>query len=90
MARTIWLVMADTDYEGSEPVVGFGSREKAEAFAQRCCNYEAKKPRCPEMEDSDDKWEKWNARDERWRANHPAGELWGRGYFSVREIQVKP
>lgn len=74
---TIYLVMAAWNYEGSAPVRGFTSRERAESLAAQCREHQAIKPPCPDAIDTpenDAEWEAWYPLNEKWCAEHPAGE----------------
>ena len=70
--------MADSLYEGSDPVKAFATKPQAEAFALRCRAYAMARPECPEIiadtPENDAEWKKYMKRQHRWQRRHPAGE----------------
>lgn len=87
-SRTIYLVMADTDYEGSLPVRSFETKPDAESFAQRCRDYTAKKPRVPDVDAPDADWDQYTKREKAWEARHPAKPFTYRDAFSVMPLKL--
>lgn len=74
---TVFLVVANYDYQGSSAVRAFLDKKAAEAFAALCHEYGQKKPEAPPVEDTpenDAEHETWLGKDEEWRKGHPAGE----------------
>lgn len=88
--RTIFIVMADTMYEGSDPVRGFDDKADAEAFAQRCRDHEAKHRNSPHLDAPEIEWEKWQRHDRSWAARHPAGPYSGRYTYTVLPLPIVP
>lgn len=82
-ARSLYLVMATTSYEGSDPVKAFQDKGEAEALAQKCRDHEAKRPRVPELNEPDADWDKYYAKEKRWDKTHPARPYIGRESYSV-------
>lgn len=86
--------MADTLYEGSDPVKAFATKPQAEAFALRCRTYAITRPECPgsvaDTPESNAAWEKYLKRQHRWQRRHPAGEASAmRNDFSVMAIDLQ-
>jgi len=92
--RTIYLVMADTSYEGSTPICGFFDKRSAEEFRDKCIAHDRKRPQdVPPIEDSpenDAAWDRFTKKVERWERRHPAGkDLSCRNDFSVMVIRMR-
>lgn len=75
--QTIFLVMAYTMYEGSQPVRAFMREASAIAFAAKCEAANAKAPTAPDgpldTPEALAKQEAWSEANERWVKRHPAG-----------------
>jgi hypothetical protein len=75
--QNIFIVMAHTEYEGSDPVQAFTDEAVAQSFASECNAYSRKSPPAPtEIKDTpanDAEWELYYAKRERWEKRHPAG-----------------
>ncbi|MEK6290820.1 MAG: hypothetical protein V4793_05415 [Paraburkholderia tropica] len=82
----IFLVMATTAYEGSDPVRASVTSERAQEFAQQCRDYEATYQRSPHLQASDAEWACWEAADKVWAAAHPAAPYSRRESYDVHEI----
>ena len=78
--KNAYIVMADTDYDGSTPIRVFETKGDAVAFRDRCVLYESNRPEYPSiLEDT--------AALAEWRKRHPGGEVAGyRNLFSVLEL----
>ena len=75
--QTVYIVMAQTYHEGSDPVRAFLDEVAANEFAARCEAHERKAPQAPAIEDTpenDAKHEEFWEKYKRWRKRHPAGE----------------
>lgn len=91
--QKIYLVMAETDYEGSTPVKAFLDQAKAKEFAARCEAYKVKAPTAPaKIEDTpenDAEHEAFWKKRQRWTERHPAGKLHATcDSFSVMWLQL--
>jgi len=86
----IWIVTADTDYEGFTNLKAFTDEAQADAFAAECNAYNATMPCAPGVvEDSpenDEEWDKYTADMKAWEATHPAGE-WYTGQHYTYSMQ---
>jgi hypothetical protein len=89
-ARTLYLVIAATSYEGSDPVLAFEDADDAEAFAAKCRKHEEKCPRCPALEAPQSEWDAYDAKQKKWNTTHPARPFIGRESYSVSPIRLKP
>ncbi|CAG9236060.1 hypothetical protein PSP6_690135 [Paraburkholderia tropica] len=85
--REIFLVMANTGYEGSDPVRSFAAREDADAFAAKCNAYDASYKRAPDMDASDAEWEQWQKEDRSWELEHPAQPFIRRFNYDVMPLR---
>lgn len=77
--QRIYLVMADTSYEGSSPICAFDSENDAKEFQEKCYAYHEKLPDAPnepmrDTPENDKLYEDFFARRQRWEKRHPAGE----------------
>src|ERR1700732_3235692 len=79
----IFVVLATVDHETSDPVRGFGRKEDADGFAQKCRDYEETYQRSPEMDAPEEEWTAWQAAIPAWEAAHPAAPLIRRDYCVV-------
>jgi hypothetical protein len=80
----IFLVYADTMYEGSYPVRAFASEEAANAFVQQCRDYGATRLQQPAQSASDAEWNVYWVRDKEWETAHPAAP------FTQHDYSVSP
>lgn len=91
-SRTVHMVMATTDYDGSDALRAFTTEAAAQAFAEKCRAYSNTRPTPPHVEDSpenDKAWDLYAARQRRWDARHPAGECYSRhDQFSVIPLRL--
>lgn len=85
---TIFLVMAATDYEGSTPVRAYTEAVDAERFAQECRDYDATYVGCPEQGASDKEWDRWQRKERKWQAAHPASTRSRYDSYFVSEIDL--
>ncbi|WP_321944378.1 hypothetical protein [Paraburkholderia tropica] len=83
---TIFLVMASTMYEGSDPLRAFPSRATAEAFAQACRDYDATYRSCPTPDATQSEWDNWLLSDREWAMMHPAAPYIRRMTYDVCEL----
>lgn len=75
--KTVYIVTAETAYEGWDIAEIFECESDAAKFVEQCHAYDATYKECPEKPDTEKGWaeyEKWFKRDQRWRKKHPAGE----------------
>ena len=86
-SRTIFLVMGDTDYEGSIPIRSFELEYDAKQFAKRCTDHQAKHRPCPPLEAPEGQWDKWYKQNANWEAKHPAKPYSDRSY-SVMPLKL--
>lgn len=85
----VWLVWADTLYEGSALVRVYASEKAAEAFCDRCLAHQAKKPPLPEDYGVNyDNVDAWCDAYDKWRAKHPAKYHSNYHTFSVSTEKV--
>jgi len=93
--KIIYLVMAHTDYEGSDPVLAFEDERAARAFIQKCDEHEKNKPHAPNVIDDTPENDAmheafWKKRD-KWASRHPAGkDNAGCDRFCVYSIELTP
>ncbi len=85
--KEIFIVMANTAYEGSDPVQAFACREDADALVQKCREHEGKKPRFPVLDAPDGDWLHWRAADLAWEIAHPATPYVCRESYSVLPLR---
>jgi hypothetical protein len=74
----IYLVIADTSYEGSSPICAFDDESDAKVFQQKCYAYHLTVPHAPsepicDTPENDKLYEKFFAKKQRWSNRHPAG-----------------
>ncbi|MBL8474432.1 MAG: hypothetical protein JNM98_21770 [Rhodocyclaceae bacterium] len=77
--QTVFIVMAQTDYESSVPVRAFLDEAEAEAFAAKCNAHRRKAPQAPETiedtpENGAERVKAFWVKHQRWAKRHPAGE----------------
>jgi hypothetical protein len=76
--QTVFIVMAQTDYEGADPVRAFLDEAAAEAFAAKCEAHQRKAPQEPatieDTPENDAEHEAFWEKRQRWAKRHPAGE----------------
>ncbi|WP_176091241.1 hypothetical protein [Burkholderia ambifaria] len=89
-AREIFIVLATTMYEGSDPVRSFASREAADSFAQRCREHEAMRINSPGLDAPEHEWDSWSEKNRMWELTHPAAPLSGRESYDVMPITFDP
>lgn len=84
--RRIYGVFANTSYEGGDIVCSFDSEDDAKAFAQKCRDYEEKRPAMldADADATDADWDAYIKRNANWEKRHPA-----RPYF-MRDYAVAP
>ena len=70
--KTIFLVEASWDYEGTEPILCFATEKQAEAYQSKCEAHILKKPQYAN-EKTDEECEKTQAKIDRWLARSPQG-----------------
>lgn len=90
-ALSVYLVMAETCYEGSTPVAAYAAEADAVKFAEVCSAYACTRPKPPEaIEDTpwnDAQWVAFDRATKFWQLNHPAGaEYSSRDFFSVLHL----
>lgn len=85
---TIFLVMGGTDYEGSTPLRAFSESADAERFAQKCRDYDATYIDCPEQDATDKQWDRWQRKERKWQAAHPASTHSRYDSYFVYEIDL--
>lgn len=85
MNKTIFVVIECFDYEGSNPLRAFSNESDAEEFVDALKQYDQKRPECPDINDSDRKWERFNNAWGKWQASHPAGpdSVGANGYAAI-------
>lgn len=86
----IFIVLATTMYEGSDPVRAFGSREAADSFAQRCRKHEAMRVNPPGLDAPEHEWDSWTEKNRVWELTHPAAPLSGRESYDVMPMTFDP
>lgn len=92
--KTIYLVTADTMYEGFTCVKAFGVESKAIAFRDRCIKHTSQLPQQPESLAGD----KWNEKDYRewdkkhlsWKNRCPAGPDSAGCDYSIQKLKFEP
>lgn len=77
--QRIYLVMADTSYEGSTPICAFDSENVAKEFQAKCYAYHAKAPEAPndpprDTPENDKLYDDYFVKRQRWEKRHPAGK----------------
>lgn len=90
-ALSVYLVMAETCYEGSTPVAAYAAEADAVNFAEVCNAYACTRPKPPEaVEDTpwnDAQWVAFDRATKSWQLNHPAGaEYSSHDFFSVLHL----
>lgn len=89
----IYLVMADTIYEGSRPVKVFRNKHRAQALADVSNDHEAKKPRGPDLiedtPENDAAHDRWWSRLKSWERQHPAGKAYASGGYSFSVVPLR-
>lgn len=88
--REIFIVLATTMYEGSDPVRAFASKEAADRFAQQCRDHEEARLNPPGLDAPDHEWESWSEQDRMWEQTHPAAPLSRRESYDVMPITLDP
>lgn len=89
VSHEVFLVTADTLYEGSDAVRAFVRKEDAEAFAKKCQEYAWTYKSCPSVHASESDRDKWQEDDRAWYANHPAGPYTQSDLYSVTPIAIE-
>jgi len=85
--KTVFIVSAGVDYEGSSPIKGFATRDEADRFANSCYAYDSERPAWPGTDDADKVRDRKMAKQDRWAKKHPAGEDHSSSdYYNVAEI----
>ena len=91
--KTIYLIMAHTNYEGSDVVCAFEDKNEADIFLKCCENYEKKRPQCPEIDDTPENnllWDKFHTKIKKWEKHHPAGmSNTSQDSFGISEIELR-
>ena len=92
---SVWVITADTDYEGNAAMLAFDSAEGAAQFISSIRAY-AETWKIWDDDPNDAardaalfaKWERWQSK---WNKKHPAGADWAhyRGDFSVIEVPFR-
>jgi hypothetical protein len=90
MSMQVYLVSAYVSRESETVVACFALERDAKAFAKRCKEYDAKEPKCPNLNDSDEIWDKYNRREVNWRKRHPAKVYSPPDDYIVSSIKVRP
>jgi hypothetical protein len=89
--RLIFLVYGFCEHEGiTEAICAFSKPRRAEAFAEKCNEYEKTREPFPENDDDDEIFYPWVERQDLWRKNHPAGEYRDESNFGVKKIDLDP
>jgi hypothetical protein len=83
---TIYLVNAGTDYEGHSTVKAFTDRSKAEELAEKCREIDKTLPLSLSLQASDEEWEEYSQKYDKWVVNHPAG--YEHDYYAVEEVEL--
>ncbi|MFJ3685511.1 hypothetical protein [Pseudomonas sp. NPDC090208] len=78
----IYLVEAQLDHEGSEPVRAFTTLEAARAFLVKIQKHNELRPHGV-MSDAD-----WEIQHSRWVAEHPAPDYWMSDRFDVNSVPL--
>ncbi|MDF0506544.1 hypothetical protein POK33_37970 [Burkholderia cenocepacia] len=78
--RKIYGVFANTTWEGGDIVCSFDSEDDAKAFAQKCRDYDEKRPTIPDVDAPDADWDTFNKRNSNWEKRHPARPYYMRSY----------
>lgn len=86
----IFLVMADTMYEGGTPVCAFERKEDAEAFAQACRDYDATYPVEVMGKLLEDDFDEWHAAEKKWVSGHPGEQTSTQFGYSVHPLPFGP
>lgn len=87
--QAVFIVMAHTEYDGSEPVRAFLDKAAANEFAAKCEAYTRKAPQEPENTGSKAEHEAIWEKKQRWAKRHPAGKSNASSdSFSVEEIPL--
>lgn len=76
--RRVFVVLARTEYEGSDPIRAFFDKAGADAFSAVCDSYNQQRPPAPDtIEDTpenDAEHDAWNEARQEWEQAHPAGK----------------
>lgn len=83
---TIYLVNAGADWEGHSTIKAFTDRSKAEELAEECRETDKTLPRSPSLQASDEAWEEYSQKHDKWKVNHPAG--YKHDYYAVEEVEL--
>jgi hypothetical protein len=90
--KNVYIVNADTMYEGSDPIKAFMSKPAAEQFRDKCIAHSAKKPPQPESIQghhwNEEDYDKWYLKHSRWKKKHPAGEDFSSCDFSILTLPL--
>lgn len=91
---TIHIVYCVNWPEGGTPMLGFRSKERADAFKKRCDDYEKTRPSdfqpgAP-VPTVDDAFRSWSDRRNAWLASHPAADypVYSGPTFDVGELEL--
>lgn len=87
MSKSIYLLNANTSYEGHKTICAFAAKTDADVLADKCRQLDKIKPRCPDQDASNDAWDKWEKREKAWKKKHPAGDEYD--YYSVEKVDLK-
>ncbi|MDN7934558.1 hypothetical protein QZM52_25040 [Burkholderia metallica] len=88
--KEIFIVQANTMYEGSDPVRAFASRQSADAFAQKCRDHEAGRSAPPGIDAPEEEWDSWWESDRAWEQSHPAAPFSRRESYDVVTLAFEP
>lgn len=94
MARSVkvFVVFADTDYEGGDAVAAYFSQSSADAFVEKCRAYDALRPvekeKTGDEAKDDAAFDKYFARWRRWDDRHPAGH--SQRSYRIQTMKVSP
>lgn len=76
--QQVFIVVAQTEYEGTDPVRAFLDEAEAEAFAAKCDAHQRNAPQAPatieDTPENDAEHKAFLAKRQRWGKDHPAGE----------------
>lgn len=87
MSKSIYLLNANTNYEGHKTICAFAAKNDADVLADKCRQLDKIKPSCPHVDASDSVWGKWDNKIKAWKKEHPAGDEYD--YYSVEKVELK-
>jgi acyl-CoA synthetase (NDP forming) len=88
LVRTVWLVRGWTSYESDDVIAAYESEQDANAAVAKLSELRKLQPQCPATEDSEEVWNRYERKRDRWVKQFPSQELAHCDGFSAMELPL--